>query len=320
MATVTGLTAARMLAIEAASIVSARLEAFSLILTKQNGVDINLGNIRGAAGATGLTGPTGPPGADGLNSIPSGFIQAFAPASSTPDGWLECNGQSVAQATYPNLYNALVTLVPGGPVTANTSGPLTFNFNTTAYPWLTVGMSFYMVANTGNITLSGGGIVAGFTPLYITSITSTSITAALTRGGTAPTVTAAPSLYAIYLAPHTGVGGSNTQFRLPDLRERVLRHPSGTLGDLENVVGARLGSLTHTHPLSAAGQALIDVDAGVISSKQVATPAYNNTNRVNGTTSATVTSRTSGVALTGTTEENNEIIPPHVVMRHLIKT
>lgn len=58
MATITGLTAARMLAIEAASIVDGDVVGDDLILTKQSGATINAGSVRGAAG------PTGPAGSD----------------------------------------------------------------------------------------------------------------------------------------------------------------------------------------------------------------------------------------------------------------
>lgn len=55
MATITGLTAARMEAIEAASVVDGDVVGDNLILTKQDGSTINAGNVRGATGATGPT-------------------------------------------------------------------------------------------------------------------------------------------------------------------------------------------------------------------------------------------------------------------------
>lgn len=56
MATATGLTAERMLEIERASVVSARLENGELILTTRGGTDINVGDV------TGSQGPIGPDG------------------------------------------------------------------------------------------------------------------------------------------------------------------------------------------------------------------------------------------------------------------
>lgn len=58
MATITGLTAARMLAIEGASVVSGAVVAGNLILTKHDGTTINTGSVIGPTGATGATGPT----------------------------------------------------------------------------------------------------------------------------------------------------------------------------------------------------------------------------------------------------------------------
>lgn len=69
MATVTGLTAARMLLIEGASIVGASISNYVLTLTRQNGTTINLGNIRGATGATGAKGDTGAPGLGNVQTV-----------------------------------------------------------------------------------------------------------------------------------------------------------------------------------------------------------------------------------------------------------
>ena len=67
MATVTGLTAARMMEIEAQSIVDGTVTGDNLILTRFDGDTINAGNVRGPKGDTGATGPQGPIGPAGLN-------------------------------------------------------------------------------------------------------------------------------------------------------------------------------------------------------------------------------------------------------------
>ena len=54
MSIVTGLTAARMLAIEAASVVSGAISGDNLILTKFDGSTINAGNVRGPMGLPGI--------------------------------------------------------------------------------------------------------------------------------------------------------------------------------------------------------------------------------------------------------------------------
>lgn len=56
MPTVTGLTAARMLLIEAASVVSGVISGDNLILTKHDGSTINAGNVRGPQGIQGIPG------------------------------------------------------------------------------------------------------------------------------------------------------------------------------------------------------------------------------------------------------------------------
>jgi hypothetical protein len=56
MATITGLTAARMLAIEAASVVDGDIVGDDLFLTKKDGSVVNAGNVRGAPGPAGPMG------------------------------------------------------------------------------------------------------------------------------------------------------------------------------------------------------------------------------------------------------------------------
>lgn len=58
MATVTGLTAARMLEIEANSVVSGEVDGDDLILIKFDGTEFNAGDVRGPTGATGVTSAT----------------------------------------------------------------------------------------------------------------------------------------------------------------------------------------------------------------------------------------------------------------------
>ncbi len=53
MGTVTGLTAARMQAIENASVIGGSVVGDNLILTKKDTTTVNAGNVRGATGAAG---------------------------------------------------------------------------------------------------------------------------------------------------------------------------------------------------------------------------------------------------------------------------
>lgn len=66
MATVQVFTKARMFAIEQAAFIAARLESYNLILTRKNGEDVNLGNVRGAQGSAGTNGTNGTNGSNGL--------------------------------------------------------------------------------------------------------------------------------------------------------------------------------------------------------------------------------------------------------------
>lgn len=65
MGSFTGLTAERMTAIEAASVIDGDVVGDNLILTKKDTTTINAGNVRGAPGPAGPVGPNGPVGADG---------------------------------------------------------------------------------------------------------------------------------------------------------------------------------------------------------------------------------------------------------------
>jgi microcystin-dependent protein len=98
MATVTGLTAERMLEIEGESIVGARVQGSDLILIKHNGEEINAGAIDGP------TGPQGPQGPPGLSQIP-GEVKLW-PGETLPDPatygkWVWADGAVYPVATYP---------------------------------------------------------------------------------------------------------------------------------------------------------------------------------------------------------------------------
>lgn len=78
MATVTGLTAARMLIIEAASVIAGIVTGDNLILTKRDGTTINAGNVRGPQGSQGVPGSitVSPAGGDLSGNYPNPAIAA----------------------------------------------------------------------------------------------------------------------------------------------------------------------------------------------------------------------------------------------------
>lgn len=96
MATITGLTAERMLEIEGASVVDGEIVSGNLVLTTHDGTQINAGPV------TGPQGPTGPAG-------PAGFIPGEVklwPGGVLPDPvkygkWVWADGAVYAVATYP---------------------------------------------------------------------------------------------------------------------------------------------------------------------------------------------------------------------------
>lgn len=97
MATVTGLTAERMMEIEGASVVSGEIDgANHLILTRFDGTTIDAGELP--------PGPTGPQGPSGVSSIP-GEIKAW-PSDTLPNQslygkWVWADGAVYSSATYP---------------------------------------------------------------------------------------------------------------------------------------------------------------------------------------------------------------------------
>lgn len=98
MATVTGLTAERMLAIEDASIIDGRVENGNLILIKHDGTEINAGPVLGPSG------PVGPAGPPGLSAIP-GEVRLWSgdtlPTPGTYGLWVWADGAVYPVADHP---------------------------------------------------------------------------------------------------------------------------------------------------------------------------------------------------------------------------
>jgi microcystin-dependent protein len=103
MATVTGLTAARMLAIEGASVVDGDIVGGHLILTKHDGTTIDAGSVAG---------PAGPMGPAGFSAIP-GEIRMWSgatlPNATSYGHWVWADGAVYASATYPQAAANIAT-------------------------------------------------------------------------------------------------------------------------------------------------------------------------------------------------------------------
>ena len=77
MATVTGLTADRMIEMENATVIDGNVVGTDLILVTRGGTEINVGFVQGPQG---VQGPEGPP-------IPPGALMPYAGVAA-PTGWL----------------------------------------------------------------------------------------------------------------------------------------------------------------------------------------------------------------------------------------
>ncbi len=98
MATITGLTADRMLAIEDASIVDGEIVGSNLILTKHDGTTIDAGPVIGPPGPQGPTGPAGVASIPGeIKLWPGGVL----PVQGTYGKWVWADGGIYPVATYP---------------------------------------------------------------------------------------------------------------------------------------------------------------------------------------------------------------------------
>jgi microcystin-dependent protein len=106
MATITGLTAERMLEIEAASVVDGDVVSGNLVLTRHDGSTIAAGPV------TGPPGPVGPQGPASISAIP-GEVRLW-PGSVLPlladyGKWVWANGAIYVVATYPKAAGNIAT-------------------------------------------------------------------------------------------------------------------------------------------------------------------------------------------------------------------
>lgn len=164
MATVTGLTAERMLEIEAASIVDGDVVAGNLILTKHDGSQINAGSVVGPTGAAGNDGATGATGAGVPSGGSTGQILKKNSGTNYDTVWGAAPGAT------------LVTTLPGSPtdgdevilVDSLTAPTYAWRMKyvsgiTGTYKWLFIGGSPISVQTLAGNTQSGGSGQADLT-------------------------------------------------------------------------------------------------------------------------------------------------------------
>lgn len=157
MGSVTGLTAARMLAIEAASVVSGTVTAGNLILTKHDGTTISAGNVLGPTGPTGATGQVTTTAMNTaiLAAMPIGVIVDYIEATA-PSGWLAMTGQTIASGstTYPALWAKLPASMKSGTsiVFPDTASKVVFGYSATDANFNAIGK--IGGANTHSLTIA----------------------------------------------------------------------------------------------------------------------------------------------------------------------
>ena len=141
MATVTGLTAARMLAIEASCIVDGAVVLDNLILTKQGGGTIDAGSVRGPIGTPGVSQAQ-------LNTfmndhLPIGSSIDFMGIVSPSVKWLAAIGQTIinGQTLYPDFWGVIPIGMKSGSdiIMPNTRGKVSVGYDSTDIDFDTIG-------------------------------------------------------------------------------------------------------------------------------------------------------------------------------------
>lgn len=109
MATITGFTSARMLAIENASVVDGEVVGDNLILTRYDNTTIDAGSVRGPTGSPGVTEAELDTFME--DHLPIGSSVDYVGTSSPSSKWLTMAGQTITngQTLYPTFWGRIPT-------------------------------------------------------------------------------------------------------------------------------------------------------------------------------------------------------------------
>jgi len=242
MASINGLTAERMLEIEAASIVDGEVVGGNLILTRHDATTINAGSV---IGPTGPTGPTGDVSVSSLNAaimvaVPVGviwdYIGAVAPAQ-----WMTMIGQTIVGGAtlHPELWAVL-------PASMKVGSDIVFPDTRGRVP---------VMQNTGDADFDTIGEVGGEKTVILTQ-------AQLPASGIAVDM---PNLPITIDPPVTSISIAQGPFTIsinPPSTTVAINPPSTTIAIDPPSTTTSTGSSNHDHSYSKPTGATRQVDAG----------------------------------------------------------
>jgi microcystin-dependent protein len=262
--------------------------------------------------------------------VPPGVIQMW-PASSPPSGWWLCDGQAVSRGANSTLFTTLNPSLGAVTISIATPGVVT----RTAHGLYTGQMVYF--TTTGALP---SGLTAATVAYYVIRVDANTFRLATSQAnanlGTAITTSGTQS------GTHTlrttfGVGDGSTTFNVPNFSGRI---PVGldTTQEEFNAVGETGGAKTHTHtsaahthPLSAAGQALVSMAVGVsppVYLRRVASSgSWTATHSIPTAPSTASNSASTGAELAGDTDSttpaatgSSSSLQPYVVVNYIIKS
>lgn len=225
MATITGLTAARMEAIEAASVVDGSVVGDNLILERFDTTTIDAGSVRGPTGSPGVT--TGELADVFASLMPVGSIVDYIGVT-PPANWLTMTGQTIVdgQTAHPDLWAVLPASMKSGSniVMPNTKGKVSVGYDSADTDFDTIGET----GGSKTHTLTQAQLPAVTLPIDPPSLNvsidppATAVTGNTGNTGSDVTMATDAGSTLLYPAPGNGVPGGAAAVT-------PHAHPAGTL-------------------------------------------------------------------------------------------